>query len=115
MGTFFDISDKMIRTLTRAVGEPIQILAQDGGQAFNLWALYENYYYEIQDGGVPVQVDTPSFLIRNKDIVFTSQFPLNRKEWKIKRVRTDVTYIITDYERDEASAVRYLLSEEGAE
>ena len=105
----------MIRTLTRAVGEPIQILSYDESQTFQLWALYENYYYETSDGGVPVQVDSPSFLIRNKDIVFTTQFPLNRKEWKIRRMDTGITYVITDYERDEAAAVRYLIAEENSE
>lgn len=112
MGTFFNHAEAMIRTLTRVVGEDIQIIAQEDGTTHQTLAIYENYYYEMQDGGVPVQVDTPSFLIRNKDITFTSQFPLNRKEWKIKRLATGVTYIITDYERDEAAAVRYLIAEE---
>lgn len=112
MGTFFNASDTIIKTLTMALGERIHIISYDESQVFPIYALYENYYYEMQDGGVPVQVDSPSFLVRNKDVTFTDQFPLNRKEWKIRRTATGVTYVITDYERDEASAVRYLLAEE---
>ena len=103
----------MMRSLTRNWGELIEIIASDGSATHTTYGIYEDSYYSIQGSEVPVLVDSPSFILRNADIsVFTDQYPLYRKEWKIRRVSTDTTYLITNYERDEVSTVRYLLTED---
>lgn len=103
----------MTKSLTRGWGELIEIIASDGSATHTTYGIYEDSYYSIQGSEVPVLVDSPSFILRNADIAaFTDQYPLYRKEWKIRRVNTDTTYLITNYERDEVSTVRYLLTTE---
>ena len=105
----------MTKSLTRGWGELIEIIASDGGATYTTYGIYEDSYYSIQGGEVPVLVDAPSFIIRNADITFTQEFPLYRKNWKIRRIKNDTTYLITNYERDEVSTVRYLLTTEKEE
>lgn len=112
MAIFQFFSDVMTRSLTRGWGELIEIISLIDDSKHTTYGIYEDSYYSIQGGEVPVLVDAPSFIIRNADITFTEQYPLYRKDWKIRRIKTDTTYLITNYERDEVSTVRYLLTTE---
>ena len=102
-----------MKSITRGIGEAIEIIPFEGGDPHRTFGVYEDSYYSLQSSEVPVLVDSPSLIIRNSDISeFTSEYPLYRRNWKIKRLKNSVVYLITNYERDELSSVRYLLTEE---
>ena len=104
----------MLKTMTRSLGEEIEIISRDDDpKTYKTYGIYEDSHYSMQEGDVPVLVNTPSFIISNFDIEdFTDEYPLIRKNWKIRRVSEDTTYLITNFDRDESSSVRYLIAEE---
>lgn len=114
MAIYEFFSDIMMGSLTRGFGEQIDIISTDGSQTHRTYGIYEDSYFSLREGGeVPVLVDSPSFIIRNLDISrFTDEYPLYRKNWKIKRLSPDITYLITNYDRDEVTSVRYILTQE---
>ena len=90
------------------LGEPIIIFSED--EQHSLRGIYEDSYFSNFQAEVPVLLETPSFIIRDRDIAqFTPEYPLPRNKWKIRRERNSSVYIILDYERDEVSTVRYLV------
>ena len=106
MGIFETLSDKSSQTMMVALGESITIFSDD--ESYIAQAIYEDSYFSNFQTEVPVLLETPSFIIRDRDIAtFTDEYPLPRDKWKIRRNRDDAEYIILDYERDEISTVRY--------
>lgn len=103
--------------MTRSIGEDIEIISrEDSSDVHKTFGIYEDFHYSMQEGDVPVLVNTPSFIISNFDIEdITEAYPLPRKKWKIRRVSDDVMYLITNYDRDESSSVRYMIAEEVGE
>ena len=106
MSVFETLSDRSSQTMMVAVGESITIFSDD--ESYNTKAIYEDSYFSNFQTEVPVLLETPSFIIRDRDIAtFTDEYPLPRDKWKIRRNRDNTEYIILDYERDEVSTVRY--------
>ena len=78
-------------------------------QIYDIRGIYDDSYFSNFETGVPVLLETPSFILRNADIAkFTDEYPLSRNKWKIRRESNGSEYIIIDYERDDVSTVRYL-------
>lgn len=91
------------------VGEPISIISINNDQSFDIRGVYDDSYFSNFETGVPVLLETPSFIIKNTDIAtFTDEYPLSRNKWRIRRKSNGSEYIIIDYERDDVSTVRYL-------
>lgn len=92
------------------LGEAITILSKENDEQHSLKGIYEDSYFSNFQTEVPVLLETPSFIIRDRDIaVFTDEYPLSRDQWTIRRESDGSEYIIIDYERDEVSTVRYLV------
>ena len=108
MGIFETLSDKSSQTMMVALGESITIFSDD--ESYITKGIYEDSYFSNFQSEVPVLLETPSFIIRDRDIAqFTDEYPLPRDKWKIRRNRDNTEYIILDYERDEISTVRYIV------
>ena len=94
--------------MVSAIGENLTIFSDD--EEHQVRGIYEDSYFSNFQAEVPVLLETPSFIIRDRDIErFTSEYPLPRNKWKIKRNMDQSEYIIIDYERDEVSTVRYIV------
>ena len=106
MGIFESLADRSSQTMMVAVGESINVFSDD--ESYTIKGIYEDSYFSNFQTEVPVLLETPSFIIRDRDIAtFTDEYPLPRDKWKIRRNRDNTEYIILDYERDEVSTVRY--------
>ena len=106
MAIFETYSDVSSKTMISTVGESITVFSDEEGYVIR--GIYEDSYFSNFQGEVPVLLETPSFIIRDREIAqFTPEYPLSRTKWKIRRNKDGCEYIILDYERDEISTVRY--------
>lgn len=110
MAAFDTYSDIASKSLTSLLGIDITIIDTTDDSERSMKAIYDDAYFDSYDAQVPVLLDKPSFLIRDRDIeIITDDHPLPRSQYIIRRDDTGDRYRVINYERDDKSTVRYVV------